>query len=122
MNTITRIGIIATALSLPLISFAEGTGGIWRAGDEIIRLINGVLVPLLLALAFIVFIYGVAKSYIFSQGDEGAVEQGHKLILWGLVGFFIILSVWGLVNIVVDTFGLNLVPAPDTPRVSPLRT
>lgn len=83
----------------------------------IINLINTVLVPVLLALAFIVFIYGVVSKYIFSNGDEGKVSEGHKLILWGIIGFAVILSVWGLVNIVVDTFGLNLVPSPDTPKV-----
>jgi hypothetical protein len=82
------------------------TGGIASIGAMIIGLINTVLVPVLLAIAFIVFIYGVASKYIFSHGDEGKVSEGHKLILWGLIGFFVIISVWGLVNIVVDTFGL----------------
>lgn len=121
MKPITRISLVAAALSAPLVSFAQTTGGIRGIGNQLIDLINFVLVPLLFAIAFIVFIYGVAKSYIFSRGDEGAVEEGHKLILWGLVGFFVIISVWGLVNIVVDTFGLNRVGPPETPRVLPLQ-
>lgn len=116
----TRVSLLIATLT-PLVSFAQTTGGIRVIGDQLIYLINFVLVPLLFAIAFIVFIYGVAKSYIFSRGDEGAIEEGHKLILWGLVGFFVIISVWGLVNIVVDTFGLNRIGPPETPRVLPLR-
>lgn len=86
----------------------------------VIGLINEVFVPVLLAVAFIVFIYGVAKKYIFSSGDEGQVEEGHKLILWGIIGFVVILSVWGLVNIVTSTFGLEGVPSPSTPTFGPL--
>jgi hypothetical protein len=75
-------------------------------GDVIIGVINGILVPVLFALAFIIFLWGIAKAYIFSSGDPAKVKQGHTLILWGLIGFAVMFSIWGLVNIVVDTFGL----------------
>lgn len=84
----------------------------------LIALINSVLVPLIFALSFIVFLYGVAKKYIFSNGNEGDVEEGHKLILWGLVGFVVMISLWGLVNIVANTFdigGILTQPLPFSP-------
>lgn len=91
-------------------------GGIWGVGITILGIINGVLVPVLFAVSFIVFLYGVAKAYIFSNGDEGAVETGHKIILWGLIGFAAMISVWGLVNVAVNTFGLGgFVAPPPTP-------
>lgn len=120
MKSLTLKGVVLAAALIPLVSFAQPTGGIRGIGQILISLINGVLVPLLLAIAFIVFIYGIAKSYIFSQGDEAAVKTGHQIILWGLIGFFIILSVWGLVNILVETFQLNMVPAPITPTFGTL--
>lgn len=86
-------------------------------GQLIIDLINRVLVPVLFGVAFIVFLYGVAKAYIFT-GDEEGVKAGHKLILWGLIGFAVMISIWGLVNIVVNTFGLyggGTIPAPTSP-------
>lgn len=87
-------------------------------GMLIIDLINRVLVPVLFAVAFIVFLWGVAKAYIISVGDEEEVKKGHKLILWGLIGFAVMISVWGLVNIVVNTLGLfggGTLPAPTSP-------
>lgn len=85
-----------------------GAGGFGVGGLAItlINIINGVLVPLLFAVSFIVFLYGIAKAYILSPGDEEAVKSGHKILLWGLIGFAVMVSVWGLVNVVVNTFGL----------------
>lgn len=107
------------------ISFGNGAGGfgfggcsvtICGLGGTILYIINSILVPVLFALAFIVFLYGVAKAYIFSGGDETARETGHKYVLWGIVGFAVMLSLWGLVNIVTSTFGLAGYTAPPLPR------
>lgn len=87
----------------------------WVAG-KVIYIVNSVLVPTIFALAFIVFLYGVAKTYIFSSGDQGGVETGHKLILWGIIGFVVMISLWGLVNIVSNTFGLDGAFAPMPPQ------
>lgn len=84
-------------------------------GGTIIYIINSILVPVLFALAFIVFLYGVAKAYIFSHGDPERVKAGHTLVLYGIIGFVIMLSLWGLVNIVASTFGLSGAVAPPTP-------
>lgn len=119
MNTFTRLAVIA-AFVVPSLAGAATTGGVGGlVSVVIIPMINNVLVPLIFALAFIVFLYGVAKAYIFSRGDEGAVEEGHKLILWGLVGFFVMLSIWGLVNVVTDTFGLSNLGNPNPPTFVP---
>lgn len=84
--------------------------------DTIIFLINDVAVPVLFAIAFIVFLYGVFKSYIWSRGDETAAEEGHKLILWGLIGFAVMISIWGIVNVVTATFGIRSDIVPRWPR------
>lgn len=74
---------------------------------NIIGLINYVLIPVLLAVAFFMFLFGVMQAYVFSKGNAGAVTKGHQLVLWGAVGFTIVLSVWGLVALVGSTFGLS---------------
>lgn len=99
-----------------------GYGGcsnsICEVAQTFIYLINDVLVPLLFAVAFIVFLYGVFKKYILSHGDTEQVSEGHKLILWGLIGFAVMISLWGLVNVVSSTFNLDGV-MPPVPPYSP---
>lgn len=96
-------------------SFGSCTGNIACAANTILYIINGILVPVLFAVAFIVFLYGIARSYIFSRGDVEEVKKGHTLILWGLIAFAVMISVWGLVNVVANTFGLGGYYAPQTP-------
>ena len=92
-----------------------GSGAICSLGSTVLYIINAVLVPVLFALAFIAFLYGIAKAYIFSGGEPEEVKKGHKLVLWGIVGFVVMISLWGLVNVVANTFGLYGYGAPALP-------
>jgi Type IV secretion system pilin len=99
------------------ISIGNGCAGtICALASEILYIINDILVPVLFAIAFIVFIYGVFKAYILSAGDEGEVKKGHQLVLWGVIGFAVMLSLWGLVNIAANTFGLTGYSVPMMPN------
>ncbi len=101
-------------------TFMCGASNICYVASTILYIINNVLVPVIFALAFIVFLYGIAKAYIFSMGSEDAVKDGHRLILWGIIGFVVMVSLWGLVNVVANTFGLAGSYAPPTPSsISP---
>jgi len=95
--------------------FACGASNICQVASTILYIINFVLVPVLFALAFIVFLYGIVSKYIFSRGDETKVAEGHKLILWGIIAFVVMISLWGLVNVVANTFGLFGYYAPLPP-------
>lgn len=66
------------------------------------------LVPLLIGLAVVVFIYGIILL-MFSEGGEKK-EEGKQYMLWGIIGIFVMVSVWGLVNILIGTFNLNNEP------------
>ena len=81
----------------------------------IISIINNTIVPLIFAVAFLVFIWGVFQYFIAKS--EEAKENGKNLILYGLIGFFVMVSVWGLVNILVGTFSLNNA-APTLPTLN----
>ena len=117
----TIVGGISSSGSFLGISFGSGSGvatcssTICGIGNTILYLINSVLVPVLFAVAFIVFLYGIAKAYIFSAGSDTERTKGHKLILYGIVAFVVMISLWGLVNIVSNTFGLSGYSAPSLP-------
>lgn len=102
-------------LALPLLVSAQQINSITSAGDAIMNIINNVLVPLIFAVAFLVFIWGVFQYFIAKS--EEAKENGKNLILYGLIGFFVMVSVWGLVNILVGTFSLNNA-APTLPTLN----
>lgn len=124
MKSIIRSASLLAAFLTPAFALAAYLGTAYSTGnvgdistvaDNIVYIINSVLVPLIFAIAFIVFLYGVAKAYVFSIGDSAGVEMGHKLILWGIIGFVVMISLWGLVNVVANTFGLAGSYAPPHP-------
>jgi hypothetical protein len=102
------IGSSLAVTLFPLVAFAaESVGDISDVGDFIINTINNILVPVLFAIAFIVFLWGAFQAFILGAQDEGVKEKGRNLMLWGLIGFFVMVSVWGLVNILTGSVSLN---------------
>jgi hypothetical protein len=71
--------------------------------DTVVWFVNSILVPALIAISFIVFLWGVYKYFIFGAADEKSRTEGRQFVLWGVIGFVVITSVWGLVNMVKDT-------------------
>ena len=71
--------------------------------DTIVWAVNFVLVPILMAVAFIVFLWGVFNYFILGAANDEKRKEGRQFVLWGIIGFVIIMSIWGLVNIVKDT-------------------
>ena len=122
---------VGTSYTMGFISSSGGTGGFFSSGgggvsscvnssvwciiQTALDLINRGFVPLLFAVSFLSFIYGVAQAYIFSHGDTTRTQKGHTFILWGIVGFAVMLSVWGLVNVLANTLGLSGAGAPTIP-------
>lgn len=102
------------AVLLPAIAFAAQINNITDIGTFIINTINGIIVPVLFAIAFIVFLFGAFEAFILGATDGGAKKKGKDLMLWGLIGFFVMVSVWGLVNILTGTISFSNNSAPST--------
>lgn len=76
--------------------------------------ISSIIIPLLVALAIMVFIYGVI-TYVISADDEEKRKTGRQYMMYGIIGIFVMVSVWGLVNILSNTFGVaNVIPQIQT--------
>lgn len=86
---------------------APNTAALTPYANLILGTINGIIVPVLFAIAFIVFLYGVADAYILHPGNEEKRKEGHRIILWGVIGFVVMVSLWGLVNVFAGTLGLT---------------
>ncbi|MHB8860302.1 MAG: hypothetical protein ACYC48_01015 [Minisyncoccota bacterium] len=109
--------IALAAFAAPLVSLAA-ISNISDVGSFIINTINNVFVPVIFAIAFIVFLWGAFQTFIIGAGSEDVKEKGKNLMLWGLIGFFVMVSVWGLVNILTGTvsFGNNTGVTGGTPK------
>lgn len=78
--------------------------------NVVIQIINP-LILLLVAVAFVLFIWGGFK-FIANAGDETKRSEGKRAIMWGLIGLVIIFGVYGILNIALGAFNLRqLTPA-----------
>jgi hypothetical protein len=96
--------LLIVSLLTPSIAFAAPQ----TFRDLVVRLIDTFidpLVPLLISVGLIVFLWGMIK-YITAggTGDEGKISQGRDMMIYGVIGLFVMTSVWGLVHIVLRTF------------------
>jgi hypothetical protein len=105
------------AFALPLVSLAA-VNNVADVGSFIINTINNVLVPVLFAVAFIVFLWGAFDVFILGANNEEVKTNGKNLMLWGLIGFFVMVSVWGLVNILTGTIQFGTPGQATTPKAS----
>jgi hypothetical protein len=62
------------------------------------------VVPLLVGLAIVGFVYGVIKYFLNPENEEKK-KEGKTFMLWGLIALFVIVGMWGLVAIFTNTFG-----------------
>lgn len=69
--------------------------------NRIVSLLNPVAV-ILIGLALMFVVWGLAIS-VMKSGNEEAVQKGRQLAIWGSIGLFVIVAVWGLVYFVVNS-------------------
>lgn len=117
MKKYINISIIALIL-LPLVVSADQFTGT----KDLIRAVGGLINPIIAILAgaaLIVFFYGLMKFIFRVGGDEKAVEGGRKLMLWGLLALFVMISVWGIISLMQRELSL---PTGTTPPIPPVLT
>ena len=74
----------------------------------ILGIISGLLniiIPILITLGVVYFIWGVVQ-YVTS-GDAEKKEQGQQHMIWGLIGLAVIVSIWGLIAVLRNSFGID---------------
>ncbi len=72
--------------------------------DKIKTEIINPAIYLLFGIAVLMFIWGII-SYIASAGNPGKAEQGKKIMLYGIIGLFVMASALGIVKILCNFFG-----------------
>ncbi|MBI1974396.1 MAG: hypothetical protein HYS51_00850 [Candidatus Zambryskibacteria bacterium] len=74
------------------------------------------LFPVLVGMALLVFLWGLAKFIFRVGGDEKAVTEGQQLMKWGIIALFVMVSFWGILAMIYSDigfgrpFGLPLLP------------
>ena len=95
----------AAASILPAVALAQTQlNNVDTAISRVRTLINEII-PVIIGLAVLFFIYALLK-YVTAGGDAEAAKEARGLIIWGVVIIFVMTAIWGLVGFVSNTIDL----------------
>ena len=84
-------------------TFAKFVGD---SSSGLIGVLGTVVVPVIFALAFAAFVWGVANYFLLHGGEEAKREEGRQFVFWGIIGMVVLFAVWGFVKILLSTLGI----------------
>ena len=108
-----KAGSVAVTL-FPMVALAQ-FGEINTFVGRITTFINNTLIPLVFGIALLVFIWGMFKFFIHKGAEDR--EQGKQLAVWAVVAFVLMVSVWGIVNLIANGLGLSGEQVENIPSV-----
>lgn len=101
-------------LSLPsVVAATQGGGDLGNVEgfmETVLDLLD-LLVLIIMALALVFFLWGVAK-FILNAGDPEEQTKGKQIMFWGLIGLFVMTAVWGLVAFIQQQLGIEDTEVP----------
>jgi len=75
------------------------------AGFFVVEIVNNVII-LIVGLSVAYFLWGVAK-YILHSDDTKARGEGRNMMIYGIIAIFVMVSMWGFVNLLNNTLRLD---------------
>lgn len=104
-KTIAQAG--ATLLAFTPVAALAQFGEINSFIGSINTFINNVLIPLVFAVALLVFIWGMFNYFIRGGHDPDKQKEGKDLMLYAVVGFVLMVSIFGIVNLIAGGLGFS---------------
>ncbi len=71
------------------------------------RVSGAILNPLILILFSVSFVYFAIGVVKLITADAAKREEGKNAVIWGLVGMFIMFSTYGIIRLLLDSFGIQ---------------
>lgn len=96
----------AAVLLTPMLALAQ-FGEIDGFFGNITSFINNILIPLIFAIALLAFLYGVFKYFIMGGDNEDNRKEGTQLMIYSIAGFVLMVSIFGIVNLIADGLGFS---------------
>lgn len=119
-------GSAAAVLLTPVMAFAQGladdgSGGAFQTLlSNILVFTNTVLIPFIIGIGFLVFVWGMFQYFIAGGANDESKEKGKSLMIYATLGFLLIIVFWGVVNLLSSSTGLQNETLKTVPVVTPI--
>ena len=114
------------ALASPFITLAQvNPGGTIPTGGGTNKISNWItaiggwvqtLAIMLIGVAVLVFFWGIIR-YVMAGADEEKRAAGRSLMIYGIIGLFVMVAVWGLVYFLASVLGVSVGGGVNTPGI-----
>ena len=99
--------------STPVFAFAQTLTDIDTVAQKATN-IGDLIIKIAISLAVLWIIVSVVRYLVLGADDEEARKKGGQSILFGVIGLFVILSIWGLVFLLTNSFKFGQNSTPST--------
>lgn len=93
----------------PTMAYAAPSLGNFKDLVNFLIILFNQAIAVLLGLGVVYLLYGIVKT-IMHGDNEQIRSDGRQMMLYGVVALFVIVSMWGLINVLVGTFFGGSVP------------
>jgi hypothetical protein len=97
--------VIALALFIPITAvFAVGAPSDLKGLLDIFSGLINILIPLIFALTAIAIAWGVIRAWVMGDASTEDIDRGKKVALVGVIVLTIMISIWGILNLLQRSF------------------
>jgi Na+-driven multidrug efflux pump len=88
------------------IAEAQSTSDVDAFIERVNTVIVNPLIILLFAIAFLLFFTGLLRFFFQRDQSSEEAKKGRQHMLWGIIGMFIMMSVFGIMAAIKNTLGV----------------
>lgn len=74
--------------------------------SSLLGIINGLIVPLLVTVGVVFFVWNLTL-FVIRSDNESERAKAKSYMLWSIIAFFLIFSIWGIIAVLRNTVGIT---------------
>ena len=106
--------LVALFSLLPAFAHAQGLQGFLT---NFALFIDGVLIPFMFGIAFLVFIFNAVRFFVLQSNNKEGREKARSLVMYSVIAFVFLIIFWGVINLLSSSLGLDGCDAPTSDYV-----
>jgi len=91
-----------------------------NAGTDLVARFTDIIVNptilIIFALGFFLFVFGLVE-FMWSLSSGAENNEGKNHMIWGIAGMLVMVSVWGIIGLLENTFGIGRAGGTDISRL-----
>lgn len=99
-----RYGAAVTLFFLPLVAAAQ-TFQVFLV--NLATFLSDIVIPFLIGIAFFIFAYNAVRFFVIGGANPEAQDKAKSLALYGILAFVLIITFWGIINMLTSSIGLD---------------